>query len=191
MLFHSVQFMALFAVTFAVYWQVVRWKAPRLLVLFVASFLFYAAWSPAPVVLFAWYALVNWIGGKLQAAPPGTSGSQTSVVQRSLSSQMTTGVLFGVLAATPGVLSRVSCARPPVYWTVAVMRPPTMSLSFTLYGMSELSMKSSAAVHPSAESVPPMHGMGVGGITWLTPSGVVRLNVPPENAQRSSLSTAF
>jgi alginate O-acetyltransferase complex protein AlgI len=65
MLFHSVQFMALFAVTFAIYWQVHRWKAPRLMVLFVASFLFYAAWSPAPVLLFAWYALVNWVGGKL------------------------------------------------------------------------------------------------------------------------------
>src|SRR5678815_4505232 len=53
-----------FAVTFAIYWQVAKWKAPRLMVLFIASFLFYAAWSPAPVLLFAWYALVNWIGGK-------------------------------------------------------------------------------------------------------------------------------
>ena len=65
MLFHSVQFLALFAVTFALYWQVHHWKGPRLLVLFVASFIFYAAWSPLPVLLFAWYALVNWIGAKL------------------------------------------------------------------------------------------------------------------------------
>jgi len=65
MLFHSVQFMALFAVTFAIYWQVHRWKAPRLWVLFIASFLFYAAWSPLPVLLFAWYAAVNWVAAKL------------------------------------------------------------------------------------------------------------------------------
>ncbi|HVE84420.1 MAG TPA: MBOAT family O-acyltransferase [Myxococcales bacterium] len=65
MLFHSVQFLALFGITFAVYWQVVKWKWPRLLVLFVASFLFYAAWSPLPVLLFCWYALVNWIAAGL------------------------------------------------------------------------------------------------------------------------------
>jgi hypothetical protein len=56
--------------------------------------------------------------------------------------------------------------------------------------MSALSMKSSAAVQPSAESVPPMQGT-LALIECTVPSGVVRLNVPPENAQMESTSCAF
>lgn len=65
MLFHSVQFLALFTVTFALYWTVRRWKWARLGVLFAASFLFYAAWSPIPILLFLWNAGVNWTGERL------------------------------------------------------------------------------------------------------------------------------
>src|SRR5437868_6755111 len=49
-----------------------------------------------------------------QAPEPERAGSQTSIVQRLLSLQKTTGVLFGVVAATPAVFSGESCATPPV-----------------------------------------------------------------------------
>ena len=65
MMFHSVQFLALVAATFAAFWLVShRTKWPRLIVLFVASIVFYAAWNPAPLVIFFAYCLVNWAGGQ-------------------------------------------------------------------------------------------------------------------------------
>jgi hypothetical protein len=54
------------------------------------------------------------MSGKLQAAPPCASGSQTSFVQRLLSLQTTTGVAFGVEAWEPGVFGVLSCVTPPV-----------------------------------------------------------------------------
>jgi alginate O-acetyltransferase complex protein AlgI len=59
MLFHSVQFLALLAVTFAVYWKVAASRAARLSVLLIASVVFYAAWDVRPLALFGWYAVVN------------------------------------------------------------------------------------------------------------------------------------
>jgi alginate O-acetyltransferase complex protein AlgI len=59
MMFHSMQFMLLVGVTFAVYWYVHTRKWQRMGVLLVASLAFYAAWKPAPLVLFTGYALVN------------------------------------------------------------------------------------------------------------------------------------
>jgi len=58
-LFHSVQFLVLLSVTFALYWLVHRHRALRLGVLLLASVAFYSAWHPAPLVLFAWMAAVN------------------------------------------------------------------------------------------------------------------------------------
>lgn len=65
MLFHSLQFLAFFAVAFAGYWLVSRWKVSRLLVLSLASVAFYAAWNPWPLLLFSGYAVVNVIAGQL------------------------------------------------------------------------------------------------------------------------------
>ena len=59
MLFHSVQFLALLAVTFGLYWAVAKHRVARLAVLLTASFVFYAAWDARPLLLFFWYALVN------------------------------------------------------------------------------------------------------------------------------------
>lgn len=59
MLFHSVQFLALLAVTFAVYWKVAKSRVARLSVLLLASVIFYAAWDARPLLLFTWYAIVN------------------------------------------------------------------------------------------------------------------------------------
>nr|ALS92149.1 LTA_dltB: D-alanyl-lipoteichoic acid biosynthesis protein [uncultured bacterium] len=67
MMFHSVQFMLLVAVTFAAYWAVHEKKWLRMGVLLFASLAFYAAWKPAPLVLFMGYALVNFISGQLLA----------------------------------------------------------------------------------------------------------------------------
>jgi NAD(P)-dependent dehydrogenase (short-subunit alcohol dehydrogenase family) len=52
-------------------------------------------------------------GGLLHASKPRLVGSQMSVVQRLLSVQKTTGVLFGVFAATPWVSRGESWASPP------------------------------------------------------------------------------
>lgn len=59
MLFHSVQILALLAVTFAIYWKVAKSKTVRLAVLLLASIVFYAAWDARPLLLFFWYAVVN------------------------------------------------------------------------------------------------------------------------------------
>ncbi|GMU58763.1 MAG: alginate O-acetyltransferase [Myxococcaceae bacterium] len=59
MLFHSVQFLVLLAVTFALYWAVAQSKVARLSVLLVASVVFYAAWDVRPLAIFVWYAAVN------------------------------------------------------------------------------------------------------------------------------------
>ncbi len=59
MFFHSLQFLAFLVVTFAVYWAVAKSKTARLGVLLVASLLFYAAWSPFPLLVFLWCAVVD------------------------------------------------------------------------------------------------------------------------------------
>ncbi len=64
MMFHSIQFMLLVGLTFAAYWAVHEKKLARMGVLLVASLAFYAAWKPAPLVLFMGYALVNFLAGQ-------------------------------------------------------------------------------------------------------------------------------
>jgi len=118
MLFHSVQFMAMFAVTFALYWQVHRWKTPRMVVLFVASFLFYAAWSPLPVLLFAWYALVNWIAARwlVRFEAQGRTGAKKWVLGAAVTSHLAVLATFKYLKLfleTAGSLA----ARVGLEWT--------------------------------------------------------------------------
>jgi hypothetical protein len=52
-------------------------------------------------------------------------------------------------------------------------------------GLSNLSTSGSQGA-----VVPPMQGTSA-AMSWTTPSGVVRRNVPPENAQIKGLSAAF
>lgn len=61
MFFHSVQFLAFLVVSFALYWAVARSRAARMGVLLTSSLLFYAAWSPFPLVIFIWCALVDFL----------------------------------------------------------------------------------------------------------------------------------
>ena len=69
MLFHSAQFLLFLGVTFAVYWAVHRHTVARLAVLLFASLLFYSAWTPFPLLVFAWCATVDhtaiWLFRKL------------------------------------------------------------------------------------------------------------------------------
>ena len=65
MMFHSTQFLVLVGVTFAAFWALANHRWPRLMVLFAASLVFYAAWNPAPLVIFASYCLVNYLCGHL------------------------------------------------------------------------------------------------------------------------------
>ena len=59
MYFHSLQFLAFLTIAFAAYWSVHRSKPARIAVLLVASLLFYAAWTPFPLVIFAGCAAVD------------------------------------------------------------------------------------------------------------------------------------
>jgi len=65
MMFHGVQFLALVGLTFAAFWAVANHRWPRLVVLFVASLVFYSAWNPAPLLIFFGYCVVNWLCGHL------------------------------------------------------------------------------------------------------------------------------
>ena len=65
MMFHSIQFLLLVAITFAVYWLVHRQKWLRMGVLLFSSLAFYAAWKPAPLLLFIGYAIVNFVAGQM------------------------------------------------------------------------------------------------------------------------------
>ena len=59
MLFHSVKFLQLFAVTFTVYW-LLRSQRARMVALLVASVYFYARWNPWLVFLVIGTALFDW-----------------------------------------------------------------------------------------------------------------------------------
>lgn len=63
MIFHSTPFFALLVVTYAAFWLVAPARWPRLLVLLLSSLIFYAAWKPAPLLVFAGIGFVNWVGG--------------------------------------------------------------------------------------------------------------------------------
>jgi D-alanyl-lipoteichoic acid acyltransferase DltB (MBOAT superfamily) len=60
MLFHSVQFMVFLCAALVAYWAVHKRRLPRLVVLFAASVVFYSAWMPLPLLLFAALAFVMW-----------------------------------------------------------------------------------------------------------------------------------
>jgi alginate O-acetyltransferase complex protein AlgI len=60
MLFHSVQFMVFLSLTLGLYWAVSQHRSARLVVLFIASVVFYSAWMPLPLVLFAGLAFIMW-----------------------------------------------------------------------------------------------------------------------------------
>ena len=63
MIFHSAPYLVLLAVTLGLYWLVASRRWPRLGVLLVASILFYAAWNPAPLIVFFLLGLLNWGAG--------------------------------------------------------------------------------------------------------------------------------
>ncbi len=65
MIFHSFPFLALLACAYALFWLLAPHRWPRLAVLLGASLVFYAAWNPAPLVVFALIGLVNFGGGQL------------------------------------------------------------------------------------------------------------------------------
>ncbi len=61
MFFHSVQFLAFLIVTFGLYWAVAKSRVARLGVLLTASLVFYAAWTPLPLVVFIWCTVVDFL----------------------------------------------------------------------------------------------------------------------------------
>jgi D-alanyl-lipoteichoic acid acyltransferase DltB (MBOAT superfamily) len=65
MMFHSTPFLGLLAATYALYWLAAPYKWPRLVVLLVGSVVFYAAWNPAPLLIFAASCIVNFGCGHL------------------------------------------------------------------------------------------------------------------------------
>jgi D-alanyl-lipoteichoic acid acyltransferase DltB (MBOAT superfamily) len=61
--FHCTPFFGLLVVTYAFFWVVAPLRWPRLLVLLISSLVFYAAWKPTPLLVFAGIGFVNWVGG--------------------------------------------------------------------------------------------------------------------------------
>ena len=76
MLFHSLPFLAFLGLAFAAYWAVAKWKWPRLTILMVASLAFYAAWTPLPLLVFFWIALVDHLC--VQGMAPSGAGCGSS-----------------------------------------------------------------------------------------------------------------
>ena len=70
MLFHSLQFLIFLPVVFALYWSVSEHKRLRQLLLLAASFLFYMAWNPAPIVLILYLSTSDWLIGKRMYREP-------------------------------------------------------------------------------------------------------------------------
>ncbi len=62
------------------------------------------------------------------------------------------------------------------------MRPATTLAGFTVYGIWALWRNVTVGSQPSRPVLPPMHGT-LRLMSCTTPSGVVSLKVPPENAQ--------
>jgi alginate O-acetyltransferase complex protein AlgI len=88
--FHSIQFLAFLGLTFAAYWAVHRHRLARLAVLLGASLLFYAAFTPFPILIFAWCALVDWGVARLMEK---TTVQRTHKILLALSIVMNLGVL--------------------------------------------------------------------------------------------------
>ena len=61
MYFHSLQFLFFLVLALALYWLKVDSKRWRIGVLLVASLAFYAVWSPFPILIFGWCALVDFL----------------------------------------------------------------------------------------------------------------------------------
>lgn len=61
MYFHSLPFLAFLILTFALYWAVHRHKWARLSMLMLASLVFYAAYTPLPLLVFFWCAAVDYV----------------------------------------------------------------------------------------------------------------------------------
>ncbi|MGA9526196.1 MAG: MBOAT family O-acyltransferase [Myxococcaceae bacterium] len=61
MYFHSLPFLAFLIASFAVYWAVREHKTARLGTLMIASLLFYAAYTPLPLIVFFWCGLIDWL----------------------------------------------------------------------------------------------------------------------------------
>jgi alginate O-acetyltransferase complex protein AlgI len=64
MLFNSLPFIVFFAIVFVVYWCT-PWHRPRLAVLLLASWFFYAWWHPSYLVLFLIITALNYASGRI------------------------------------------------------------------------------------------------------------------------------
>src|SRR5262245_3183509 len=69
MLFNSPQFLVFFLIVFALYWAL-RARTPQNVLLLVASYIFYGAWSWKFLVLLLASTLVDYVCGLLIAASP-------------------------------------------------------------------------------------------------------------------------
>lgn len=63
MLFHSLEYAIFLVVVFVLYWLLARWKLWRMLLLLVASYLFYASWSQMYLILIVASSLIDYLVG--------------------------------------------------------------------------------------------------------------------------------
>ena len=74
MLFNSLEYAVFMSVVFVLFWALARFQAMRLLMLLVASYLFYASWNPSYLLLIVLSSMIDYtIGlGLDKAEKPGT-----------------------------------------------------------------------------------------------------------------------
>jgi D-alanyl-lipoteichoic acid acyltransferase DltB (MBOAT superfamily) len=63
MLFHSLEYAIFLVVVFVLYWLLARWRLWRLLLLLVASYLFYASWSQMYLILIVASSVIDYLVG--------------------------------------------------------------------------------------------------------------------------------
>lgn len=109
MIFHSTPFFALLAVSYAAFWLVAPKRWPRLVVLLISSLVFYAAWNPAPLLVFAAIGAVNYVGGHLLERWK-LPGARKTVVTFVICAHLGTLVLYKYLDLFLGTLGNLAAA---------------------------------------------------------------------------------
>ncbi len=124
MLFHSTDFLQLFAIAFALYWGLRR-QQHRMIVLLLASLYFYARWSPWLVLLIIFTALFDyWIALRMDAAEEPRRRKRLMVISLSVS--------LGLLGFFKYTNFLVGVAWPGIHWLGAAELPPEFDIILPL-----------------------------------------------------------
>ncbi|MDR0965507.1 MAG: MBOAT family protein [Myxococcales bacterium] len=88
MYFHSLQFLGFLILALALYWVDVGSKRWRIGILLLTSLTFYAVWSPFPILIFVWCALVDFLTTRGMARFPNRPGLRKALLSISIVSNL-------------------------------------------------------------------------------------------------------